>query len=634
MLGLTPSSPSTRMEHDLKLDIGSTSGWDAEQLTLKVEDLFISAMACPACNADQKLDYYSAARKTYAYSLEYSLQSFVLSNAAPSHDDCALIKDSLSSLSAKSAHLDDIIAQQDEAIAKLSLILDNYKDFREAMLSEQACVQDLIERHRRALSSPIRRLPVDIMREIFLLASSNAADVKDFPWIATHTCTEWRDIATQTPMLWSKIHVATGTRAYTARPYNFIAMPELEWLHSTSKGASNAECIGRTLELSQDVPLVISYIENGRWKPQNMSDEDVGLLDILLNHAPRWKVAYLDASHGGALFCDKLQRLRGRMPMLESISIDARIASDRSTYPPDIFDVAPRLRTVAIRDSQGQLVFPWQQIRKLILSGFRDMSYFLHVLRSVNNVEHLTICPKSGPIGLPSDTTNGGSSIILPAVHMLDVLSGTADPLFLPSELILPALEKLRLVEGNADSSKNTMTPNFMSQVGALLKSSGCVLTHATLLPIVDFGPAFEDVILQCPALTYLDIGFTPLRENIDEVFSFINRPNMLPALRTLKIAFRNCTLAEHGRCIGERFVQTALSRKHSSLKIFKGSVHFTADKKLPYTPILSATDKASLEELKAEGMSITVRGLIPVYDFFSNINGKRTGWKQFLEFS
>ncbi|PBK90888.1 hypothetical protein ARMGADRAFT_1014189 [Armillaria gallica] len=579
-------------------------------------------MACLACNVDQKLAYYSAARKKYGCSLEYSVESFVLSNAAPSHNDCGLIKDSISSLSAKSAHLDDIIAEQDEAISTLALILHCYDEAREEMLCEQSRVQDLIERHRGALSSPIRRLPVDIMREIFLLASSNAADVKDFAWVATYTCTEWRDIATQTPILWSKLHVATNIRTDTY-PYSFVAMPELAWLRSTSKGASNAECIGRALELSRDVPLVISYIGPTSSRTKKLSSKDVGILDMLLDHAPRWKVAYLDASHNGALFRNKLRRLRRRVPMLENISINARIASDGSTYPPDIFDVAPRLRTVAIRDSQRQLVFPWQQIRRLILNGFRDMSYLLHVLRSVKNVEHLTICAQSGPIGRPSDTTNSGSSIILPAVHTLDVLSGTADPLFLPSELILPALEKLQVVKGDTDSWKNTITPNFMSQVGELLKSSGCVLTHATLLPIVDFGSAFEDVILQCPTLTYLDIGFTPPRENIDEVFSFINRPNMLPALRTLKIVFKNCTLAKHGRYIGERFVQTALSRKHSSLRIFEGSVHLEADiEKLPYTPVLSATDKASLEELKAEGMSITVR------------KGIRTGRKQSLEFA
>ncbi len=224
-------------------------------------------------------------------------------------------------------------------------------------------------------------------------------------------------------MLWSKIDVATDIRTYT-RPYNFIAMPELEWLRSMSPGASNKQCVGRALELSRDVPLVISFIKPARWKPKDLSDQDVEMLDMLLDHAPRWKVAYLDASNGGALIFDKLQRLRGRVPMLESISINDNFAfDDGSTYPDDVLSVVPRLCKVAIRNSLGELLFPWQQIQRLILNGLHDMSYLLHVLRSVKNVEHPTICNCSA-------TTDVNT--ILPAVHTLDLLSNS-NTLYFPS---------------------------------------------------------------------------------------------------------------------------------------------------------------------------------------------------------
>ncbi|KAK0237400.1 hypothetical protein EDD85DRAFT_830040 [Armillaria nabsnona] len=251
------------------------------------------------------------------------------------------------------------------------------------------------------------------------------------------------------------------------------------------------------------------------------------------------------------------------------------------------------------------------------------MSYFLHVLRSAKNVEHLTICPKGRPIqGRYGDTMEAGSSIILPTVHTLDVLS-EMDPLFLPSEMILPALENLHVSRKELDSRRCIVSGKFLDIVGGLLRGSGCVLTHATFLPIVDFGPAFEDVIFQCPALTYLDVGFTPLRENIDKVFSFINQQNMLPALRTLKIAFSNCNILEDGPYIGERFVETGMSRKHGGLRVFEGSVHIKADEEHPYATILRPADKESLEELKAEGMFITVR-----------MTAKRTTWEQSLEFA
>ncbi|KAK0484132.1 hypothetical protein EDD18DRAFT_1015202, partial [Armillaria luteobubalina] len=208
----------------------------------------------------------------------------------------------------------------DEVIAKLSLILDSYMDSREDMLSEEARIHDLLECHQHALSSPIRRLPIDIMREIFIMVSSNAADITDIVWIATHTCTEWRDIATQTPMLWSKIHVTTDTRS-PMRPYKIIEMPELESLHITSPKASNEECIGRALELSRDAPLVISFIQPYSWSPTPLLEKDIEMLDMLLDHAPQWKAAYLCTHHGSDSFCYKLQCMRGHVPMLETVSI-------------------------------------------------------------------------------------------------------------------------------------------------------------------------------------------------------------------------------------------------------------------------------------------------------------------------
>ncbi|KAK0484135.1 hypothetical protein EDD18DRAFT_1112187 [Armillaria luteobubalina] len=493
-------------------------------------------MACPACNADQNLDYYSGVTQTFSYLLPTSLETFILSNAPPSHDDCTLIKESLLSLTSKSVQLRNIIAEQDEAIAALSLVLDHYKDSHEEMLYEQSHVDDLIERHRRALSSPIRRVPVDIMREIFLLASFNAADVTDFAWIATHTCTEWRDIAKQMPILWSKIHVDMDIRTYT-RPYYSIDMPGFELLHSSPRPTFDTECVPCALELSREVPLVISFIKISILNPKDLSEQEVELLDMLLDHASRWKVAYVDVSHSATLLWDKLQRLRGHVLMLESFSINTRSAPDVSTYPHDIISVAPRLCTISIVCSRVQLLFPWQQIQRLMLDRIYDMSYLLHILLSVKNTEHLTICNCGNSMDVNT------SIIRLPTIHTLDLLSSSSLDSGLPSGMILPALEKLHVKAGRIEMSLNIkmhpITQSFMSKVGELLKSSG------------------------------------------------------------------KCTILEDGPYFGERFVKTALSRKHGSLRVFEGSVRTKIDMKLLYKSILSATDKVSLEELKAEGMLV-----------------------------
>ncbi|PBK60753.1 hypothetical protein ARMSODRAFT_1026333 [Armillaria solidipes] len=279
------------------------------------------------------------------------------------------------------------------------------------MLSEQALVHDLLERHRRTLSSPIRKLPVDIMQEIFLLESSNVADITDFSWTATHTCMEWRAIAMQTPMLWSNTHVATDTRNNT-RPFSLIEMLELQSLLSTSEGASNEECVGRALELSRDVPHVLSFVHPVNSDGRRLSEEGIEMLDILFDHAPRGKVAYLDAQHGRALFNNRLQRMRGRVPMLESISIEASFSPSGS-----------RISTMFLLWPHGYLQSPSVIICILVAAdpeAHPSWTARRAILPSRSSFceRHQTsiIFPKAG-IGIRGDTTDFGGGIILPAVY-------------------------------------------------------------------------------------------------------------------------------------------------------------------------------------------------------------------------
>ncbi|PBK90908.1 hypothetical protein ARMGADRAFT_1032006 [Armillaria gallica] len=60
---------------------------------------------------------------------------------------------------------------------------------------------------------------------------------------------------------------------------------------------------------------------------------------ILLDDAPRWKVAYLEVEHGGALFNDRLQRPRGFVPVLESTSVETTFPFHGSTHIYDILTV-------------------------------------------------------------------------------------------------------------------------------------------------------------------------------------------------------------------------------------------------------------------------------------------------------
>ncbi|KAJ7845416.1 hypothetical protein B0H14DRAFT_2203316, partial [Mycena olivaceomarginata] len=62
-----------------------------------------------------------------------------------------------------------------------------------------------------ALISPIRQLPVDIIREIFIACiptdQNPVMSVKMAPLLLSRICSGWRTIALSTPRLWSSIHV-------------------------------------------------------------------------------------------------------------------------------------------------------------------------------------------------------------------------------------------------------------------------------------------------------------------------------------------------------------------------------------------------------------------------------------------
>ncbi|KAL0564780.1 hypothetical protein V5O48_017259 [Marasmius crinis-equi] len=126
------------------------------------------------------------------YSCSSSPFSHVLdTNYAPSEEEYANIRSLLYEPEQRAVNL----AQE---IQKLQAELDE--------------VQHFIDRHR-SLLSPVRRVPADLLGEIFVEAlPSNTFDlaartVKDAPLLLTTICHSWREVALKTPRLWNRIHI-------------------------------------------------------------------------------------------------------------------------------------------------------------------------------------------------------------------------------------------------------------------------------------------------------------------------------------------------------------------------------------------------------------------------------------------
>ena len=116
-----------------------------------------------------------------------------------------------------------------------------------ALLAKQRKLKSQIDAHQ-ALIHPIRRLPKELLQEIFLhclptahlpvMASAEA------PMLLTRVCRPWRDLALSTPTLWSSIHIPIP-RGRTEREHAEVTQGRLR-------------CVNWWLGLAKETRLAIS----------------------------------------------------------------------------------------------------------------------------------------------------------------------------------------------------------------------------------------------------------------------------------------------------------------------------------------------------------------------------------------
>ncbi|KAK7007922.1 hypothetical protein R3P38DRAFT_2552473 [Favolaschia claudopus] len=126
-------------------------------------------------------------------------------NYVPSDEEIPVIR--------RLVHSDSLWARElvwmDEQIQGIELSLRQIKEKRDAFKGN-------IDAHK-ALVSPMRFAPDDILREIFIACLPSATnalmDPREAPLLFGRICRHWRDIALSTPMLWASIHIPLTVRA-------------------------------------------------------------------------------------------------------------------------------------------------------------------------------------------------------------------------------------------------------------------------------------------------------------------------------------------------------------------------------------------------------------------------------------
>ncbi|KAF7297284.1 F-box domain-containing protein [Mycena indigotica] len=94
--------------------------------------------------------------------------------------------------------------------ARVQTLLNQLED----AVKERDQVKELIVDHE-ALLSPIRRVPIDVLRLIFIHTlpdtRNTALSDNEGPLLLSRVCKEWREITHTTPQLWSSLHIVVPT---------------------------------------------------------------------------------------------------------------------------------------------------------------------------------------------------------------------------------------------------------------------------------------------------------------------------------------------------------------------------------------------------------------------------------------
>lgn len=212
----------------------------------------------------------------------------------------------------------------------------------------------------RNSSTPVNRLPLELLQIIFELLMGSAEEAEAYQWRAIHSvCSYWRDIALRTPLLWSHVHIR--------KQYDYTA----------AEGIRLSNIIPISLRRSGSAPLRVTLEFQGACvEPSEMVD--------IVAASQRIRELHLLDVHPVTLrsFADEA-------PQLDFLTIwIADEEEDRDQVRPFNNWQSPRLRTLRMENYTGWKGASIRNLRHLIFlqhSLSEDLIGDLHTLLSLNS---------------------------------------------------------------------------------------------------------------------------------------------------------------------------------------------------------------------------------------------------------
>ncbi|KAF8968488.1 hypothetical protein BDZ97DRAFT_1755172 [Flammula alnicola] len=414
--------------------------------------------------------------------------------------------------------LTQLLSEPTSKLDKLQKEIDRVHSLLADLSNQHEALSREIENHR-ALMSPIRRLSVDVIQEIFahcLPTEHNPIISRhECPILLTQICSGWRSIALSTASLWASIHIPIPTNAVPGYYPPLPAWDELTGVRQPLLDAAKrrATAVKEWLARSGACSLDITVYDREHSTPFEIYNI---IIDAFIGFASRWGKISFEAP---AANLERIAALSVTdVPMLQSLSIRGR--SIHSGFQPNpnpniVFWSncgilkAPRLRDISYSlVTENFTAFPlnWSQLTSISLHGiawpaapYTSISKIAWILESCPRL----ISCRLEVASLPNDSIQPyphSSSISLPYLRNMTIHAGRVDLSTLCEALDVPSLQQLEFHSGIYSSEQSAC------QLVPLLRCTATTIRSLTMDPHFISRGDFFKCLQFCPHISTLSI--------------------------------------------------------------------------------------------------------------------------------